>query len=267
MGLLHRGGPDPRDPQLEVLPLVGGVVAGPGALHQLDGLEHALALAVGAHAEGDVFVLVEGGAAPDADREPAVEQVVEQARLDQEPRRVMDRHLHHGEADADAARPLRERGPEDDRIGVAALSGEVVLGEPGVVEAQRLGGLDLPQLLLDHPAVVGGARGERQVEGPEAHRLLLVVCRAARGPGHARPAGRSLHEDSPPPHPEPAARRAAGSGARPRPGGPRGGRWRCRRRPPRRPPSRPRRGSAPVRPSSRGSRRGPRCSPPTTRCA
>ena len=150
---LDRRGPHAVDVHLEMLALEGAEVAAPGALHQLDGLEHSLALALRAGAEARVLELVEGGAPPDPDGEPAAQQVVECRGLDQDPRRMVEGHLQHGEADPDARRALRERRTEDQRVAVDALTGEVVLRQPRRVETEPLGLDDLLDLLR-HDAVV-----------------------------------------------------------------------------------------------------------------
>ena len=49
----------------------------------------------------DEFVLVVDGALADADIDAAVAEIVEQRELHGEPHRMMERRLHHGEADAD----------------------------------------------------------------------------------------------------------------------------------------------------------------------
>ena len=95
----------------EVLALERRVVARPRLRHQLDRLEQALALALRVGAEAGVLELVEGGAAPQPNGQPPAEQVVQCRGLDQQPRRMVQRHLQHREADADTRGPLRQRRP------------------------------------------------------------------------------------------------------------------------------------------------------------
>ncbi len=63
----------------------------------------------------------------------------------------------------------RERAGERNRVGVSALAGEVVFGEPEVVEPHRLGEHALLELLMDTREVVRGRRRQRQGHPPELH--------------------------------------------------------------------------------------------------
>src|SRR5881628_3826438 len=67
------------------------------------------------------------------------------------------------------ANTSRERAGERNRVGVGALAGEVVFGEPEVVEPHRLGEHALLELLMDTREVVRGRRRQRQGHPPELH--------------------------------------------------------------------------------------------------
>ena len=138
----------------------------PGALDDVDGLFHALAAVGAAQAVADELVLVVDGALADADVDAALAEIVEQGELHGEPHRMVERHLHHGEADADALGLHRERGGEHQRVRIDALAGEIVLRQPHVGEAQALGAADLVDQVVDALSVLVG-RG-RHLKGKPA---------------------------------------------------------------------------------------------------
>ena len=70
--------------------------------------------------------------------------------------------LDDREPDPDPLGARRQRGGEHDRIAVDALAGEVVLGEPDAVEAERDGADGLLELLIDAPGVRLRRGGVRQ---------------------------------------------------------------------------------------------------------
>ena len=142
---------------------------GPGAGQHLDRLFHPVAAVVAAQAEADVLVLVVGRAAADADLEPPAAQVVEHGELDGEAHGMVQRHLDDGEPEPRARGACRQRTGERNRIGVGALAREVVLGEPEVVEAHRLGEHALLELLVDAREVVRGRRRHGQGHPAELH--------------------------------------------------------------------------------------------------
>ena len=110
--LRHSGGPgcctglgrSAGNVHLVELAVVGERRFAPGALDDLDRLLHALAAVVAAQPVADELVLVVDRALADADIDAALAEIVEQGELHGEPHRMVERHLHHGEADADAAR-------------------------------------------------------------------------------------------------------------------------------------------------------------------
>ena len=167
-GRRHHAAPDRRvrplvDPRpqrgqahLEELALVRERRLGPRARQDLERLGAALAAVVAAEAVAHELVLVVQAAAAHADVEPAVAQVVEQRQLHREPDRMAERQLDDGKADAHPARARGERARERDRVAVDRLAGEVVLGEPDRVEADRLGQPGLLELLADGRVVLLG---------------------------------------------------------------------------------------------------------------
>src|SRR5262245_37583841 len=101
---------------------------------------------------------------------------------------MAQRHLDDREADADAMRAHRQCGGEWYRIGIDALAGEVVLGEPDPMEAQLLGERRLLELLEDGARVLLGRRRVRKRQPAKSHVSLrslggagpIVTARATR---------------------------------------------------------------------------------------
>ncbi len=85
-------------------------------------------------------------------------QVVEHRELDGQTHGMVEGHLDDGEADPGARGARGESARERDGIGVGALAGEVMLGEPQVVEAHGLGQHALLELLMHARKVVGRRR-------------------------------------------------------------------------------------------------------------
>src|SRR5262245_18969427 len=133
---------DPRaqrgQAELVVLALERKRLLGPGAGEDLERLRAPGAGVIAPQAVAHVLVLAVEGAPPDAAVEAPAAQVVDRRELDSQPDRMPERELDHREADADPRRPHGERARERDRIRVDSLAGEVVLGEPHAVEAERL---------------------------------------------------------------------------------------------------------------------------------
>ena len=69
---------------------------------------------------------------------------------------MVERHLDDGKPEPRARGARSERAGERNRVGVGALAGEVVLGEPEIVETHRLGEHALLELLMDAREVVRG---------------------------------------------------------------------------------------------------------------
>jgi hypothetical protein len=130
----------------------------PRAREHGDGLLHPLAAVVAAQAVADVLVLVVARAPSDADVQAPAAEVVEHGELDGQPHRVVQRHLNDGEPDARTRSARGERSGERNRIGVRAFAGEVVLGQPQVVEAHGLRQHALLELLVHAREVVLGRR-------------------------------------------------------------------------------------------------------------
>ena len=169
MRLLHRPRPHGGQAHREELALVDERLLGPGANEHRGRLVHPLVAVVAAQAVADVLVLVVAGAAADAHFQAPAAQIVEDGELDGQTHRMMKRHLDDREAHARARGARGQRAGERDRIGVGALAGEVVLGEPQVVEAHRFGEHALLELLVDAREVVLGRRRERQRHPAELH--------------------------------------------------------------------------------------------------
>ena len=166
---LHGARPDRGQPDREELPLVDERLLGPGAREHLDRFLHPFATVVTPEAEADVLVLVVAGAAADADLQTPAAEVVEHGELDGEAHGMVERHLDDGEPQPRARGARRERAGEWNRVGIGALAGEVVLGEPEVIEAHRLGQHPLLELLMDAGQVIRGRRGQGQGHPPELH--------------------------------------------------------------------------------------------------
>jgi hypothetical protein len=105
----------------------------------------------------------------DAEVEAPLRQVVEHGGLGGQPQRVMEGQRVDVVAEAHPARALYGRGDHQIGAGQQRVVGEVVLGEPALVEAERLGQRDLIQHLgvgLRH-----GAPPLAVVEESEIHRV------------------------------------------------------------------------------------------------
>ena len=67
---------------------------------------------------------------------------------------MMERHLQHREPDPNPRRAHRQRRREQQRIIIDAFPGEIMLGQPNIVEAQRLGCTDLRNLFVDSDGIL-----------------------------------------------------------------------------------------------------------------
>src|ERR1051325_2224997 len=113
-------------------------------------------------------------------------------------------------ADPDAARAGREVRGEQQRVAREAVGREVLLGEPDLVEAERLGELGARELLGDDTRGVLAGRALEDVVGPEAHARGYWQRPAASDKGRR-------HGDTSDPlrHPDRPAERPVGRDARP----------------------------------------------------
>jgi hypothetical protein len=82
---------------------------------------------------------------------------------------MMERHLRHREADADALGAGGQRGREGDGIDVGADAVEVMLGEPQHLHAQLVAEPPLTERLLDDAPVLVGVGGGGEQEVAELH--------------------------------------------------------------------------------------------------
>src|SRR6266850_648538 len=112
-------------------------------------------------------------AAPEADVDPAAGQQVERGDLLGDNQRMVQRHHDDRRPDPQRGRLGRDVGGELDGAREVAVGRKVVLGQPHVAEAERLGGLR--HLDAAREDLLGRPRGGRlhQQEGPEVHDDLL----------------------------------------------------------------------------------------------
>ena len=151
-------------------PVVAGRV--PGEIADLEELHHDLVPRLDVDAVAGELVGRVAGADPDDDL--PVRELVEEVALRDEADGVHQGHDVDGEADVERRVPLADRGRQGQRVRVGVVSGEVVLGEPDVGEAELLRAVDLPQHLVEDAAVVVGTRRLRVEVVAEAHRSSLA---------------------------------------------------------------------------------------------
>ena len=150
--------------------------AGPGLLDQLDALLDPLAALL--HVDAENVELVADEAAADAEIEPALRQLVERRRLLGHPHRIVERQHGRAGAEPDALGARREIG-EERVVGreQPAVPHEMVLDDPGVVDADPVGEFDLlddaaiVRLRVAHRRQIG-----RQIEQPEFHRRVSFIA-------------------------------------------------------------------------------------------
>ena len=146
MRLLHRMGKQlvvAIDLELEML----ARVRGPLFLEQLEQQRQRLLLDVAPRLEIDAEAveLVLAVARAEAEREAAVAQDIDEGGVLGDPQRVRERQRHHGGADLDALGQRREIGGIDEHVRHdSVFVAEMMLGHPGVVEAQLVNAHDLP---------------------------------------------------------------------------------------------------------------------------
>ncbi len=94
--------------------------------------------------DAEAVELVFAIAGPEAENETAAAQNVEERRVLGDPQRIGERQRHHRGADLDALRQAGEIAGIDEDVGHdAVFAREVMLGEPGVIEAELVGAQDL----------------------------------------------------------------------------------------------------------------------------
>ncbi len=149
--------------------------AGEGAAQRLGVLDEDPPAIGAVEAEG-----LEGGeiaARPDAELQPAVAHQVEHGGVLGHAQRQLQRQGDDAGAEPDLRGPRREMGQEDEGRGQAALVlVEVVLGDPGRVEAAALGMDDL----FGRQAVALGRIGHVEQAGEEAEARRAVHVRHSR---------------------------------------------------------------------------------------
>ena len=153
---------------------------GPGALDHLEDLaKPGLALGVG-DAVGRVGL--RHAAAPDAEDQPAVAQLVDRRRLLGQPQRMAQRQDLHGDADLD---PFGARGDgagnAERRRQQRAPRLEMQFGQPHHVEPEPLGGVDLVHRLVEGLALGPAGKRRKLVKHAEFHdraRLLAALIQA-----------------------------------------------------------------------------------------
>jgi len=149
--------------------------------------------------EAEAVELVLAVAGAEAQRHAAAAQDVDEGGVLDHAHRVGERQRHHRHAELDALGQRREIAGVDPHVRHDAVLGrEVVLGEPGTVEAQAVGGEDLPgdagmhALVRIRLAVRVGMRGQEDAELHERapSRFLFLWCLDnCRGKGRLCQAG------------------------------------------------------------------------------
>ena len=160
--------------------------AGPGLLDQLDAFLDPLAAVL--HVDAENVELVADKTAADAEIEAALRQLIERRRLFGHPHRIVERQHGGAGAEPDALGAGGEIGQERVVGGKQpAVADEVMLDDPGVIDADLVGEFDL----LDDAAIVGLRIAHiRQVGGKveqsELHRRGLSGSQVMRSPWQAR---------------------------------------------------------------------------------
>src|SRR6266851_8847360 len=163
------------------LAVVGERRLAPRPLDDVDRLRHAFAAVVASEPVAHEFVLVVDRALADADIDAALAEIVQQRQLHGESHRMVEGHLHHGEADADLLGLHGKRRGKHQRVVVDALAGEIVLGEPDVGKAHPFGGAGLVDDLVDAPTVLGGRGRHGEGKPTEFHEDSLPERATAGG--------------------------------------------------------------------------------------
>jgi hypothetical protein len=146
------------------------LLARPRAEHDVERLLEDRARLVDRHPED--AVLRELVAAPDADVDPPAGHVVEERDALGEAQRVREGQVDDRGADPDAGSTCGDVTGEEERVSREAVRREVLLGDPHVVEADRLGELRARELLGDDAPGVSTRRTLEHVVRAEAHGSL-----------------------------------------------------------------------------------------------
>ena len=151
--------------------------AGPGLLDELDAFFDPLAAVL--HVDAENVELVADETAADAEIEAALRQLIQRRRLFGHPHRIVERQHGGAGAEPDALGARREIGQERVIGGEQpAVADEMVLDDPGVVDADLVGEFDL----LDDAAIVALRIAQirqvgRKIEQAELHRRVPPFCR------------------------------------------------------------------------------------------
>ncbi len=160
-------------------PVVAEAVLRPGQADDVEALREARAILRDGHPEA--VELGGNGAAAHPELEAAAREDVRGGRLLRAGERVVQRQQRHRGADADALRALGDRGHRHERGGEQREGGaEVDLGEPGHVEAERVGERGQLEHLGEALGVALAGPLRRLEEEAESHRArALRRARAA----------------------------------------------------------------------------------------
>ena len=85
---------------------------------------------------------------------------------------MVQRHLQYGKSDSHPAGAHGQRGGKDEGIVINALAGEVMLGQPDVIETDVFGVARLGELLVDSSHILIWRWGEGKGEPAKLHVFL-----------------------------------------------------------------------------------------------
>jgi hypothetical protein len=169
LGRLPRRRPHAHGGEAEPAALVPHLLAPPGPQHDVQRLVEDRPRLVDRYAEDAVLGELVAAAHPDLDA--AAGGVVEQRHPLEEAQRVGEGEVHDGGPDPHPARAGGEESGEQERVAREAVGREVLLRDPDVVEAERLGEGHALELLGDDASRLLAGRALEDVVGPEAHGL------------------------------------------------------------------------------------------------
>ena len=135
-------------------------------------------LAAGVHVDAEAFELDPPEAAPEAEDEAAVRQIVEHADLLGDADRIVPRQHDDHRSEQQRVALAGEVGEHLQHVGAHRVVGEVVLDAPDRLVAERLGDAAEPQLLLVHLEIAAALVGALEDDG--------------ESDVHASPIGRAL---------------------------------------------------------------------------
>src|SRR5882724_1757148 len=120
-------------------------------------------------AETLIVVDVVGGTAAEPDEKATLGHVVEDRQLLSQSDRMMQCRLHDRKADLGMPGRGRQRAGEGDRVDIGADPVEMMLGEPGHVDAELVAEQRLAQGFVDDDAVALGIAAVGKQEITEVH--------------------------------------------------------------------------------------------------